>query len=162
MAVVISFVGNSNSGKTTLVERLIPILREKGFRIGTIKHAHKSLSLDSEGKDSVRHFAAGADTSIAASDDLVTLTKRAEDISIDSLIKKYMEDVDLVITEGYKTADKPKVEVVGRNPQGPQLCYTDDSVFAVVAEAMPDCETIWFRPGEVNKLAKLIEDRFLA
>ena len=61
MPPIISIVGNSNSGKTTLIEKLIPELKKRGYRVGVIKHAHHGFNIDKKGKDSWRHKVEGAD-----------------------------------------------------------------------------------------------------
>ena len=76
MPLIVSFVGRSESGKTTLIEKLIPVLRRRGFRVGTIKHTHHNPELDRSGKDSARHLAAGASTVVLASSGQIQLVKR--------------------------------------------------------------------------------------
>jgi molybdopterin-guanine dinucleotide biosynthesis protein MobB len=107
MPVIVSFVGRSESGKTTLIEKLIPVLRRRGFRVGTIKHTHHSPELDRSGKDSARHLAAGASTVVLASSGQIQLVKTGVNGGLAGLVR-YFDDVDLLITEGYKQERTPK------------------------------------------------------
>ena len=76
MAPMISIVGYADSGKTTLIEKLVPELKKRGYRVGTIKHAVHEPSLDTQGKDSWRHFNAGADTVVVSSLEKIALIKK--------------------------------------------------------------------------------------
>ena len=110
MPVLISVTGQSGSGKTTLIEKLIPEFKKRGYRVGTVKHTHHGVD-DQSGKDSWRHKEAGADTVIVAAPDGLAVMKTSGCDSLDKLVP-FLEDVDLVITEGYKSGNKPKIEVV--------------------------------------------------
>ena len=100
---IIKFVGYSNSGKTTLIENIIKILKKDGLKIATIKHDVHGLDIDKEGKDSYRYSAAGADASVVSTKDL-TVYKIHKDLSLDEILNN-IKDVDLVIVEGYSSDD---------------------------------------------------------
>jgi molybdopterin-guanine dinucleotide biosynthesis protein MobB len=134
MPAIVSFVGRSESGKTTLIEKLIPVLLRRGLRVGTIKHTHHTPELDRSGKDSARHLAAGASTVVLASSGQIRLVKTGVDGGLDGLIR-YFDDVDLLITEGYKRERTPKVEVLRRALGGPLLCLDDPTLIAVATDA---------------------------
>ena len=85
MAQIIAVVGKSSSGKTTLIERLIPELKKRGYRIGSVKHAHHGFQIDKKGKDSYRHRAAGADVVVVASPDEIAMVKRINTDSLENL-----------------------------------------------------------------------------
>ena len=142
----LAVIGYSNSGKTTLVEALVPALKARGYRVGTVKHTHHSPEFDQTGKDSCRHFAAGADTALLDAGQTLSMVKRLPAASSASAglkaLAPYFDDVDLVIAEGYKSADCPKIEVY-RPGSGPPLCRTVPNVIAVVIEAgaRTDAET---------------------
>lgn len=163
MPPVISIVGKSNSGKTTLVEKLIPELKQRGYRIGTIKHAYHDFDLDREKKDSWRHQEAGADTVIVSSRTRIAMVKSTGFEDIDSLMP-YFADRDLVITEGYKRENKPKIEVFRKTAHELPLCMDNSNLIAMVTDA-PDiqCQDVpKFGLEEIKKIADFIEDRFLA
>ena len=105
MSQMISIVGRSQSGKTTLIEKLIPELKRRGYRVGTIKHSHHIFDFDKTGKDSWRHKDAGAETVIVASPGKIAMVKNDYRGSLDDL-KNFFDDLDLVITEGYKKENK--------------------------------------------------------
>ena len=107
---VISIVGKSESGKTTLIEKLIPELKRRGYRIGIVKHAHHGFDMDRKGKDSYRHRQAGADTVMIASPGQIAMIKDVPGERLDDLIP-FFNDMDLLITEGFKRDRAPKIEV---------------------------------------------------
>lgn len=100
---IIKFVGYSNSGKTTLIENIIKILKKDGLKIATVKHDVHGLDIDKEGKDSYRYSAAGADASVVSTKGL-TVYKIHKDLSLDEILNN-IKDVDLVIVEGYSSDD---------------------------------------------------------
>ena len=110
MPPIISIVGKSDSGKTTLIEKLIRELEQRGYRIGVIKHASHGFDIDREGKASWRHKAAGAETVVVASPGSVAMVKDEPINSLDHLAT-YFNGIDLILTEGYKNESKPKIEV---------------------------------------------------
>lgn len=100
MAPIISIVGKTNSGKTTLIERIIPEFKKRGYRVGTIKHASHDFEMDHQGKDTWRHSQAGADSIIIlTSSNLALIRKINCEIPLDKLACFYLNDVDIIITE---------------------------------------------------------------
>ena len=160
MPAIISIVGRSQSGKTTLIERLIPELKHRGYRIGTVKHTHHALDVDKTGKDSARHRNAGAETVILASPDEMVMIKSGHPDTLDELIP-FFDDVDLLITEGYKRSQRPKIEVVraARNPS--PFCQGDPHLMAVVTDAPVDLAVPRFGLDEIDRIADFIESSFL-
>ena len=161
MPQVICIVGRSQSGKTTLIEKLIPILKNKGYRIGTIKHSHHVFDFDKFGKDSWRHKDAGAETVIIASPGKIAMVKNDHDGTLEGLIN-YFDDLDLLITEGYKSARRPKIEVVRAARHHNALLRDDDCLVAVVTDAGLDVDVPVFGLEDIDKLADFIEEHFLA
>src|SRR5512138_1026967 len=98
---VVSFVAKSNTGKTTLLEKVIYELKLRGHRVGAIKHDAHRFDIDHPGKDSHRLSAAGADTMLISSPEKLALIKK-HDASppIDDLLATYFGDVDIILTEG--------------------------------------------------------------
>lgn len=95
--------GPSNSGKTTLIERLIPRLRAKGMRVGTVKHAHHGFDMDQPGKDSWRHAHAGSEAiAVISPERTAWILQTPEGLSIDAAIEPMARRVDLVLVEGFK------------------------------------------------------------
>lgn len=108
---VISVVGWSNSGKTTILEKLVAELKTRGVKVGVIKHHHGPFEIDRPGKDTWRLFQAGADCTAIAGSGKVGLVIRSDGEMPPGDIAALMPGVDLVITEGYKGGTYPQIEV---------------------------------------------------
>lgn len=129
---VLSVVGKSDSGKTTLLEGLIAELVERGLAVGTLKHDAHDYDIDTPGKDSYRHRAAGAAKSAVASKTKITMVGSWDaEPSLFDLVDSYFADVDLVLTEGYKSGPAPKIEVVRSARSTEPLCAPDELVLLV-------------------------------
>jgi len=163
MPVVISVVGKSDSGKTTLIEKLVSELKRRGYRVGTIKHNAHGFDLDHEGKDSRRHKQAGAEAVALSSPSGFAFIRDVErELSIDEIVSGYFGDMDIVITEGYKREGKPKVEVFRREgPHRGLLCADDDTLIALVTDAEVDVSVARFGLEETGRLADFLEGRYL-
>lgn len=160
MPPVVSFVGRSRSGKTTFIEKLVPVLKARGHRIGVIKHAFHPFEMDTEGKDSWRHKAAGADAVMVASRGRVALVRDWPDYGLDDLLP-YFHDVDLILTEGFKRADKPKIEIVRSERNAEPLCKGSADLIAVVSDLPLDAGVPCFGLESVDAVAAFIEARYL-
>jgi len=160
MPQVICIVGRSQSGKTTLIEKLIPVLKNKGYRIGTIKHSHHIFDFDKSGKDSWRHKDAGAEAVIIASPGKIAMVKNDHRGTLESLLD-YFGDLDLVITEGYKDAHQPKIEVVRAARHDDILLREDGHLVAVVTDAEVEIDLPVFGLEDIDDLADFIEEKYL-
>ncbi|USG62379.1 molybdopterin-guanine dinucleotide biosynthesis protein B [Sneathiella marina] len=110
---ILGISGWSGNGKTTLLTRLIPALIQRGHTVSTIKHAHHKFDIDRPGKDSFRHREAGAHEVLISSANRWALMHENLDegeAHLEQLIEK-MVPVDLLLIEGFKTEDFPKIEV---------------------------------------------------
>ena len=161
MSQMISIVGRSQSGKTTLIEKLIPVLKRRGYRVGTIKHSHHIFDFDKSGKDSWRHKDAGAETVVIASPGKIAMVKNDHRGSLDDL-QQFFNDLDLVITEGYKREHKPKIEVVRAARHADALLKADKNLVAVVSDVDLNLEVPIFGLEDVNRLADFIEEKYLS
>jgi molybdopterin-guanine dinucleotide biosynthesis protein B len=140
MMKVVGFAGFSGSGKTSLVERLIPVLRLKGQRVSVVKHAHHRFDIDHPGKDTFRHREAGAFEVVVASDTRLALMREFEVANrptVHHLIAELYEGVDWVLVEGFKDSDLLKIEV-WRASVGKPARYVDDDFIAAIATDAPD------------------------
>ena len=160
MPQILCVVGRSQSGKTTLIEKLIPELKKRGYRIGTIKHAHHGFDIDKSGKDSWRHRHAGADVVVVASPGKIALVKDDDRESLDDL-QNYFEGTDLIITEGYKKENKPKIEVLRAARHTQLICLGDHNLIAVVSDVNLNPSVPKFGLNDIKELADLIEKKFL-
>ncbi len=155
---ILSIVGTSNSGKTTLLTKLIPILTERGLRVAVVKrHAHGDFEVDKEGKDSWKLYNSGADVVIASPVKLALIRRVSEEEGndLDWICERYLSDYDLVLTEGFSKAGKDRIVVV-KSPEELEL-FKQGRVLAVVCDEKIDGYT-WFRRGEVEKIADFILD----
>ncbi len=162
---ILSIVSKKNSGKTTLLEKLIPELRSRGVRVGTIKHDTHGFEIDHEGKDTWRHKQAGALTVAISSPWKLSLIRDvSQEISLDEIVKIYFEDMDLVLTEGYKRAGKPQVEVHRSAAHRRPLHRKGDphTLVAVMSDIPLDLGVPNFHIDDVTALADLIIQRFMA
>jgi molybdopterin-guanine dinucleotide biosynthesis protein B len=137
---VFIFVGHSNSGKTTFVEKLIPQLTDRGRRVATIKHAHHKVELDSEGKDSWRYRKAGAALSMLVTTTALQLVANAVDRrEPQQLAVRFLNEADLVLAEGFSHAVGPKIEVLRSANGKPPRCALEDGLIAIVT----DCPEVY-------------------
>ena len=131
---VYGVIGWKNAGKTTLVERLVADITARGFRVSTVKHTHHMADVDQPGKDSHRHREAGARQVILSSSArwaIMTELRGAPETPLADLLT-HLAPVDLVIVEGYKRDDHPKIEA-WRAETGQPLIATDDPTVRAVA-----------------------------
>ncbi|MBC2743210.1 MAG: molybdopterin-guanine dinucleotide biosynthesis protein B [Desulfosarcina sp.] len=157
---VISIVGKSESGKTTLIEKLIPELKRRGYRIGIVKHAHHGFDMDRKGKDSYRHRQAGADTVMIASPGQIAMIKDVPGESLDDLIP-FFKDMDLLITEGFKRDNAPKIELFRAERHQHPICQEDDTLVAMVSDTPLDIAVPQFTTDDIEAITEFIVAGFL-
>jgi len=133
---VYGIAGFKNSGKTTLVVELVRELTGRGLRVATVKHAHHQFDIDQPGKDSYRHREAGADEVIVASRRRWAHIKELREANEPELgeLLAHVGPVDIVLVEGYKHGDHPKLEVRRTELDHPPLVGTSASIRAVVCD----------------------------
>ena len=159
---IISVVGRSDSGKTTLLEKLIPELKRRGYRVATVKHhAHPGFEIDQPGKDTWRHAQAGSDhVVIAAPDKVASIRLMNHEPTLDE-IAAGITDVDIILTEGYKRAGKPKIEVIRFARSLEPICHSDELI-ALATDVWLDLDVPQFDLDDAAGLVDLIEASFLA
>jgi molybdopterin-guanine dinucleotide biosynthesis protein B len=133
---LVAIVGRSDSGKTTLIESLLPELKLLGLRVGTIKHDVHGFEIDTPGKDSWRHGRAGADMyAIAGPDKLAYVRALSRELPLTDIARRYFADVDLVVAEGYKRVAPHCIEIFRRAAgHAEPLCGPGESL-ALVTDA---------------------------
>ena len=135
---VVGFAGYSGSGKTMLVEQLIPIFRMQGMRVSVVKHAHHRFDIDHVGKDTYRHREAGAFEVVVASDKRLALIREFEQpvqLTVHQLIAELYDGVDWVLVEGFKESDLLKIEVWRADSQKPARYMDDDFIVAIATDS---------------------------
>jgi len=126
---------SSNSGKTTLIEKIVRILKERGFRVAVIKHGSKGFEFDRPGKDSWRFREAGADTVVLVGPNSVAMIKHTVPTAAAEEVEALVTDADIVIREGFKQHGLNRIEVFRNGVSGEQpLCSTDRSILALVSD----------------------------
>ena len=158
---IITIVGKSNSGKTTLLEKLIAHLTDRGYKIGSVKHAHDGFEMDKEGKDSWRHRKAGARATLVITQNEVAIVKDDKTGYIEKM-RYYLSDMDLILAEGFKKQNLPKIEVfrTGSVHKEP-LCMEDENLIAFVTDSDYKPEAPLFGLEDINQIADFIELNFL-
>jgi molybdopterin-guanine dinucleotide biosynthesis protein B len=153
-------VGKSGVGKTTALERVIREIKQRGYRVGTVKHDTHGFEIDKPGKDSWRHAQAGSDAVVVSGPRKMALIRQVDREMVLDEIVDLMGDVDLVITEGYKAGDKPKIEVT-RQARGTELLCQPDELIAILADYAVDMPVPQFALEDAAGLVDLLEKLYL-
>ncbi len=155
---VISLVGRSGVGKTTVLERIIRELKRRGYRVGTIKHDTHGFEVDKPGKDSWRHAQAGSDVVVISGPRKMALIRQlGEEMPLDDVVR-LMQDVDIVITEGYKRGDKPKIEVT-RSERGRELLCKAEELIAIMTDYPVNMPVPQFALADAEGVVDLLVER---
>jgi molybdopterin-guanine dinucleotide biosynthesis protein B len=157
---VISVVGTSGVGKTCLLERLIPEFTQRGFKVGTIKHHMHRFEMDKPGKDSWRHMQAGAAATMISSPNRIGMVMNVDHDHSPNELGAFLCNVDIILTEGYKRGDNPKIEVFSSRVHKAPLCKGDVHLLAVVSDTTVNLDVPQFSMHEIEGLADLVIDRF--
>ena len=155
MVPIISFVGYSNSGKTTFLAKVIKELKKRGYRLGVIKHDGHEFEMDHEGTDTWSHRQAGADVVCIASKKQVAIIETPiKPLALDEIIS-LIDNVDIILTEGFKEENKPQIEV---NRQGVLSLGKKDNTIALVADHISYEGVPRFGLDDAKEVADLLVD----
>jgi len=158
----IAIVGRSKVGKTSLIEKLIPVLIRKGLNVATIKHHLHNFEIDYPGKDSFRHQEAGAKLTMIASPNKIALVERLDkEMGVEELCARYIHDMDIVIVEGFKATSLPKIEVFQKKVAQIPVCRHDRNLIAVVTDDPIDMPIPTFHTNDIEAIAGFIINRFV-
>jgi molybdopterin-guanine dinucleotide biosynthesis adapter protein len=158
LAAVIAIVGKSKTGKTTLIEKLIAELKSRGYRIASVKHTFHSVNFDVAGTDTWRHMQAGSDAVVLSSDkSLMMVKKTASSSSVQDAVDLLGKDYDVVIVEGFKESNLPKIEV-HRKEKGAALLNLENMI-AVVTDEELHTGIPQFSFSDTTPLADLIQSK---
>jgi molybdopterin-guanine dinucleotide biosynthesis protein B len=146
--------GWKNSGKTTLVERLVTEFVRRGWRVSTIKHAHHAVDIDQPGTDSFRHRLAGAsEVALVGGLRYAIMREQAEPTLAEVLAR--LAPADLVLIEGYKREPHPKIEVRAGDVES--LAAGDSAIVAIASDVQPsEVHLPWFRRDDIAAIADFI------
>ena len=156
---IIGVVGWKNTGKTTLIEKLIKEFGERNLSISTIKHSHHNFSVDQQGTDSFRHFNAGARETILASDKKwIKFSRQICESNLSDLIK-HIIPVDIVLVEGFKLSEHKKVEVVNVASKKIPLYKTDQTICGLIFNQHKIQNTVLpqFNRDDIQEICDFIE-----
>jgi molybdopterin-guanine dinucleotide biosynthesis protein B len=157
MRSIVSFVGKSGSGKTTLLEKVITDLKRRGYKVAIIKHSHHKNDLDTAEKDTWRFTQAGTEVSAINSLDHLAIYRRMNEFFDPQDISNYINlDYDIMLTEGFKGSNNPKIEV-HRSEQGKELLTDPKQLLAVVTDEPLDIKVPQFSRDDVAGIADIIE-----
>jgi molybdopterin-guanine dinucleotide biosynthesis protein B len=158
---LVVLAGTSGTGKTTFLEKLIRELKTRKIKVGTIKHHDHDFDIDKPGKDTWRHAQAGADAVALSSPSKVALVRKVEEeLSIDQ-VAELLGPVDIIIVEGYKRSDKPKIEI-HRKAHSRELLCAPEELLALVSDADWQIGVPVFDLDDACGVATLLVDTFLA
>lgn len=134
---VVSIIGKQNTGKTTLISLIVPLLKKKGYKIGTIKYNIPSFEIDYKGKDTYRHYQAGADVVSISSSKKLAIVKRVskKSPSIQTIIESNYQDIDVVLVEGYKHWRYPYIEIQNNLQQRNSKSKADKHHLRIISTA---------------------------
>ena len=150
---VFSVVAFSGTGKTTLIEKLVTELKSRGVRVAVIKHDAHEFEIDREGKDSWRFTRAGADITVVVSGSKAAIIENRP-VTLEALLAK-ITDVDIILTEGYKSGGWPKI-AVQRSGTGKPLPVPPEECFAIVTDSAAYPGVPCFTLDDVRGLADLL------
>ena len=160
MPPIVSIVGRSKSGKTTLIEKLIVELKSRGYHVATAKHTHRDMTSPESDKDSDRHLKAGSEASLIIDPHgLMMIKPLQKELTLAQIAQIIGEDYDLILTEGYKQDDAPKIEVHRKENAPPILDLK--KTFAVATDEPLDTKIRQFALDDVKGIADLIETGFI-
>lgn len=162
MRSIISIVGKSHSGKTTLLEKLIAELKRRGYKIAIVKHSHHKDDLDVAEKDTWRFTRAGSELSAINSLDHLAIYRQMDKFFEPQDISSYvLWDYDIILTEGFKGSSYPKIEV-HRAEQGKDLVSDPKLLLGVVTDEPLDIDVPQFSRDDVSGIADIIEKKIAA
>ena len=160
MPPIVTVIGNSNSGKTALIEKLVRELKSRGYRVATIKHIPQEINFDEAGKDSGRHIQAGSEATVISSPDKILMIKpTSQDASLDERAYLLGDNYDIFLAEGFKQGNTPKIEV-HRKDNGPPL-RDMKRLIAIVTDEPLETKARQFSPDDIKDIADLLEKGFI-
>jgi len=157
---VVCIVGFSGAGKTTATVGLVAALKQRGLRVGTIKHDVHDFDIDRPGKDSWRHKQAGASTTLISSPARIGMVMDVDHDHQPAELVPLLGEMDIVLVEGFKRADLPKIEVFRPENKKPPACRNDRNLLAVVSDAHLNWSVPQYAVNDFEGLAELIMAHF--
>ena len=162
----VAFIADhSGAGKTTLLLAVLKVLKERGFRVGTVKHARHGVQLDRPDTDSWRHAVAGSDVSVIAGPGLLATFRKQADATLEEALEQASEGTDIVLVEGFRDALLPKIEVYRSGHSGKLICEgslgKDTGVVAVASDVPLEVDVPVLPLNDPVKVCDFIVEHFL-
>jgi molybdopterin-guanine dinucleotide biosynthesis protein B len=162
MIPVISFIGRHNSGKTTVLEKVIRGLKEKGYKVAVIKHHKGDFELDVHGKDTWRLGQAGSDVVVISSPRKTAIIRQPQqELTLDQIREMVWQGMDIVISEGYKFDNKPKIEVY-RSEVSDRILSAEKDLVALVTDRRFDVSVPQFSLNDAEGIVEFIVKSYLS
>ena len=160
---VLGFAAYSGTGKTTLLVKLIPLLKDSGIRVALIKHAHHDFDIDIPGKDSYDLRKAGAEQVLVASTRrraLIRETTTEAELQLEELVNElHLDEVDLVLVEGFRHVAFPKIELHRPSLKRDLIFVDDHDVIAVASDQAIDTSRLPLLDiNQPEEIVRFIED----
>lgn len=160
-APIVAFVGHSESGKTSYLERLLPELSGRGLKIATVKHVPLHFHSGNPEKDTERHLAAGAAATVACARDAVVITRPVDpEMPLDDIAVLLGDEYDLILAEGFKQSGVPKIEI-WRKGVGLPLEQLTSRVAVVTADQYPGTAHRIFSLEDISGMADFLEKGYI-
>lgn len=160
MIPVVSIVGiRSKVGKTTVICKIISELKNRNYKVGIIKHDVHGFEIDHPGKDTWLHAQAGADVvSISSPRKMAIIENVDVEYTLDQMIEK-INDVDIILTEGYKQENKPKIEIF-RKDISEKLYSNSEELVAIITDTYFELDIPQFEFSQIENVVDLLEKEF--
>ena len=161
MTKIIGISGWKNVGKTFYASLIIKLLVERGYKVGSIKHAHHDFDIDKPGTDSFKHREAGSNQVIISSSKRwakITENKNENEKSLDELIQE-LQNVDVIVVEGFKKDNHPKIEILSKDLKNRNK--ETKNVIAIVSDDLKDTITPVFKENDIENLVEFIIKKIL-
>jgi molybdopterin molybdotransferase len=149
---------NSGSGKTYFIERILPFLKKKGLIVSVIKHAHHRFDIDTPGKDSFRIREAGSFQTLVFNDYRAALITEVSDepFDLDQAINQIDITTNIILIEGIKSMDYPKIEIYRKDISKEKLFMTDDNIIAVASDCKINTQTVHLDLNNLEQISNFI------
>ena len=154
-----SFIGASNSGKTVLLEKVVAETKARGYRVAVVKHSPHGFDIDHPEKDTWRLAQAGSDIVAVSSPGRIALIQHVDDeLSLDEVVAMVAKKVDIVLTEGYKSSNTPKI-LVQRTGQNEESRKHSGETLATISARLSETGALQFSPADIADVVELLIER---